>query len=55
LRELEDDFLEYYELFEAEGPDTAHVKARALVAEKYNLSLITTQKLLDNLGYYQPK
>ena len=55
MRELEDDFLEYYELFEAEAPATAHVKARALVAEKYNLSLVTAQKLLDHLGYYQPK
>jgi hypothetical protein len=51
LNELEDDFLEYFELFEAEN--RPHQKARELVAKKYKLSIEATQKLLDHLGYYE--
>jgi hypothetical protein len=51
LNELEDDFLEYFELFEADN--NPHEKARELVAKKYKLSIVATQKLLDQLGYYE--
>ena len=43
MNELEDDFLEYFELFEVD--DNAHAKARALLAKKYKISLVTAQKL----------